>query len=48
MAMRVTVRVKESEMAKIERYIKKEYPHVKTVSSVVRHALDDFLGQSCT
>jgi Arc/MetJ-type ribon-helix-helix transcriptional regulator len=41
---RVTVRIEDSEMAKIEQRIKQDYPKIKTVSGLVRAALDEFLG----
>jgi hypothetical protein len=44
METRVTVRIEKSEMTKIEQRIKQEYPKIKTVSGVVRLALDEFLG----
>jgi Arc/MetJ-type ribon-helix-helix transcriptional regulator len=39
----MTVRVPDGEKAKIENIIKLEYPHLKTISDVVRLALTKYL-----
>ncbi len=43
MEKRVTVRVPDEDQKKIEKRIKREYPVLKTVSDVVRKALEEFL-----
>ena len=40
---RLSVQISEAEHQKIEATIKREYPKVKTVSDVVRAALEQFL-----
>ena len=40
---RITVEIGESEKLKIEEAIRREYPKLKTVSDVVRAALQEFL-----
>jgi hypothetical protein len=40
----ITIRVPDGEKAKIETFIKREYPKLKTISEVVRLALTDFLS----
>lgn len=42
---RITFRVKKANIAKIQTFIKKNYPEVKNVSQVVRLALSEFLDQ---
>lgn len=48
MENRVTVRLEDGEKDKIEARIKAEYPKIKTVSGLVRIALDEFLSKSKT
>lgn len=43
---RITFRVKKGELAKIQMFIKQNYPEVKNVSQVVRLALDEFFDQN--
>jgi hypothetical protein len=43
----ITIRVPDGERAKIESVIKQEYPKLKTISDVVRLALNDFLAENC-
>jgi len=40
---KVTVRIPDGQREKIERLIKREYPRMKTISDVVRHALSQLL-----
>lgn len=42
---KVTVRIPDGQREKIERLIKREYPKMKTISDVVRHALGQFLDK---
>ncbi len=44
---KIAIRVPEGERAKIETVIKAEYPKLKTISDVVRIALNDFLAENC-
>ena len=46
MENRVTVRLENKEILKIEAGIKQEYPKIKTVSGLVRAAIDSFLEDS--
>lgn len=46
MENRVTVRLENQEILKIEARIKQEYPKIKTVSGLVRTALNEFLSKS--
>jgi len=39
----ITIKLPIGERAKIEKVIKKEYPKLKTISDVMRLALDQFL-----
>jgi Arc/MetJ-type ribon-helix-helix transcriptional regulator len=39
----ITIRVPDGERAKIESLIKREYPKLKTISDVVRLAINNFL-----
>ena len=43
---RITFRVKKGELSKIQTFIKQNYPEVKTLSQVLRLALDEFLDQN--
>jgi Arc/MetJ-type ribon-helix-helix transcriptional regulator len=43
---RITIEISEVDKHKIEDVIKKEYPKLKTVSDVVRTALQEFLKQN--
>lgn len=45
MENRVTVRLENQEILKIEARIKQEYPKIKNVSELVRAALDAFLDK---
>lgn len=39
----ITIRLPDGERSKIETIIKREYPKMKTMSDVLRTALNDFL-----
>ena len=41
----IVFRVPDGDKARIERYIKQQYPKTKTISEVVRAALTDFLAK---
>ncbi len=41
---KITIRVPDGERAQIEKIIKQEYPKLKTMSDVVRLALNKFLS----
>lgn len=43
---RITVCLEEDDRTKIETCIKQEYPRIKTVSGLVRVALEDFLRRA--
>jgi len=43
---RITFRIKKGELAKIQIFIKQNYPKVKNVSQVVRLAIDEFFAKS--
>jgi Arc/MetJ-type ribon-helix-helix transcriptional regulator len=42
---RITIQLEPNQKQQIERFVKNEYPRVKTISEVVRAALDDFLDK---
>ena len=46
MQNRITVCLEEDDRTKIETCIKQEYPRIKTVSALVRFAIEDFLNQT--
>jgi hypothetical protein len=45
METRITLWLENSEKTKIEAKIKQEYPKIKTVSELVRLAIDSFLNE---
>jgi hypothetical protein len=44
--MRITIRIEDADKQKIDAYIKREYPKVKTVSETVRAALSKFFQEA--
>jgi Arc/MetJ-type ribon-helix-helix transcriptional regulator len=40
---RITIQIDPTQKQEIESFVKNEYPRVKTISEVVRAALDEFL-----
>jgi metal-responsive CopG/Arc/MetJ family transcriptional regulator len=44
--IRICVRLDQEQQQKIEAFIKREYPKVKTVSQVIRAALHSFLKEA--
>jgi len=44
--IRITIRIEDADKQKIDAYIKREYPKVKTVSEAVRVALRNFLQEN--
>ena len=42
---RITIQVESGQKQKIESFVKDEYPRIKTVSEVIRAAIDEFLDK---
>lgn len=42
---RLTISLEDGDKERIEQRLKRDYPKIKTVSGLVRAALDEFLGE---
>jgi Arc/MetJ-type ribon-helix-helix transcriptional regulator len=42
----ISVRIQDADIARIDAFIKKEYPKIKTVSQVIREALSKFFQEN--